>query len=79
MLGLDVIFARRYMNVEFDVWFSMLGFFDAPYVETFYVKFSMYDTSKILRMSLSVIEAYDQNFTGQYLQLWKYRAILKII
>ena len=60
MLGLDVIFARRYMNVEFDVWFSMLGFFDAPYVETFYVKFSTYGTSKILRMSLSVIEAYDQ-------------------
>ena len=34
--------------------------FDVPYVETFDVKFSTYGTSKILCMSLSVIEAYDQ-------------------
>ena len=33
---------------------------DVPYVETFDVKFSTYGTSKIICMSLSVIEAYDQ-------------------
>ena len=34
---------------------------DVPYVETFDVKFSAYGTSKILCMSLSVIEAYDRS------------------
>ena len=38
--------------------------FDVPYVETFDVKFSTYGTSKILCMSLSVIEAYDRHLAS---------------
>ena len=60
MLGYKVIFDRGYINVEFDVRFSMLVLFDVTNVETFVVKFSTFVTSKFRHKSLSVIEAYDR-------------------
>ena len=59
MLGYKVIFDRGYINVEFDVRFSMLVLFDVTNVENFVVKFSTFVTSKFRHKSLSVIEAYD--------------------
>ena len=46
MLGYKVIFDRGYINVEFDVRFSMLVLFDVTNVENFVVKFSTFVTSK---------------------------------
>ena len=65
MLGYKVIFDRGYINVEFDVRFSMLVLFDVTNVENFDVKFSTFVTSKFRHKSLSVIEAYDQNLLVQ--------------
>ena len=46
-------------NIFLDV---CVVIFNVSYIESFYVKYSMFGMSKILCMSFSVIETYDQNF-----------------
>ena len=48
----------RYHFFDFDV---CVVIFNVSYIESFYEKYSMFGKSKILCMSFSVIETYDQN------------------
>ena len=47
----------RYHFFDFDV---CVVFFNVSYIESFYEKYLMFGKSKILCMSFSVIETYDQ-------------------
>ena len=47
----------RYHFFDFDV---CVVIFNVSYIESFYEKYSMFGKSKILCMSFSVIETYDQ-------------------
>ena len=78
MLGYKVIFDRGYINVEFDVRFSMLVLFDVTNVETFVVKFSTFVTSKFRHKSLSVIEAEPGMFQADLIDLVWFCKILKL-
>ena len=49
----------RYHFFDFDV---CVVIFNVSYIESFYEKYSMFGKSKILCMSFSVIETYDQLF-----------------
>ena len=51
----------RYHFFDFDV---CVVIFNVSYIESFYEKYSMFGKSKILCMSFSVIETYDQ-FKGK--------------
>ena len=49
----------RYHFFDFDV---CVVIFNVSYIEFFYEKYSMFGKSKILCMSFSVIETYDQSY-----------------
>ena len=49
----------RYHFFDFDV---CVVIFNVSYIESFYEKYSMFGKSKILCMSFSVIETYDQKY-----------------
>ena len=52
-----VVIKVENLMIDFDV---CVVIFDVSYTKSFYVKYLMFGTPKILRMSFSVIETYDQ-------------------